>query len=232
MTDALPSIVAQLRGGLVVSCQALPDEPLHGAAIMARMAIAAEQGGAVGIRANGPEDIAAIRAAVTLPIIGIYKDGDTGVYITPSWQHAQAVAEAGADIIALDATQRPRPDGEQLAALIDAIHTRLHKPVMADVSTLEEGLAAEALGADLLSTTLSGYTAYSRQHAAPDFDLVRSLVARARGPVIAEGRIHTPEEARRALDAGAFAVVVGAAITRPQTITHWFVAALRDDIRR
>lgn len=226
MIHTLPPYIAQLQGGLIVSCQALPDEPLHGAAIMARMALAAQQGGAVGIRANGPDDIAAIRAAVSLPIIGIYKDGNDGVYITPTWQHARAVAEAGAAIIALDATQRPRPGGEQFGELADAIHTELHKLVMADVSTLDEGLAAEALGADLLSTTLSGYTPYSRQNATPDFDLVQSLAQRSGVPVIAEGRIRTPEDARRALDAGAFAVVVGGAITRPQSITNWFVAAM------
>lgn len=232
MTRSLPPLVAQLRGGLIVSCQALPDEPLHGAEIMACMALAAYAGGAVGIRANGPEDIHAIRAMVPLPLIGIYKDGSEGVYITPTFGHAQAVAEAGADIIAIDATQRPRPDGKPLAAMIAAIHMELDKLVMADVSTLDEGLAAEAAGADLLSTTLSGYTPYSPQQDSPDFGLIRALVVETHIPVIAEGRIRTPEQARAALDAGAFAVVVGAAITRPQSITAWFVKGMTESARR
>jgi len=226
MRLSLSPLVAQLRGGLIVSCQALPDEPLYGTEIMARMALAAQQGGAVGIRANGPDDIRAIRATVRLPLIGLYKEGSDGVYITPTLRHAHAVAEAGADIIALDATHRPRPNGENLADMIAAIQTELGKPVMADISTLEEGLAAEAAGADLLSTTLSGYTPYSPQHDAPDFVLIRALAGQARVPVIAEGRIRRPEEARVALEAGALAAVVGAAITRPQWITSWFVQAI------
>ncbi len=219
-------IIERLRGGLIVSCQALEDEPLHGAEIMARMALAAWQGGAVGIRANSPEDIRAIRALVPLPLIGLYKDGTEGVYITPTLDHARAVADAGADIVALDATPRPRPKGEQLAAIIAAIHAECGKPVLADISTVDEGLAAVAAGADLVSTTLSGYTPYSPQQVGPDLDLVRALAARLSVPVIAEGRIRTPAEARAALDAGAFAVVVGGAITRPQSITASFVAGL------
>jgi len=226
MPRELPQILEQLRGGLIVSCQALPDEPLHGAHIMARMAVAARDGGAVGIRANHPDDIRAIRAAVSLPLIGLWKDGNAGVYITPTVMHAQAVAEAGADIVALDATQRPRPGGETLGAIIAAIHADLGKLVMADISTLDEGLVAEALGADILSTTLSGYTEGSRQAPGPDFKLVRALTALAKVPVVAEGRISTPAEARAALEAGAFAVVVGGAITRPQLITRTFTAAL------
>ena len=219
-------ISERLRGGLIVSCQALDDEPLHGAEIMARMALAAWQGGAVGIRANGPEDIRAIRAVVPLPLIGLYKDGTVGVYITPTFDHARAVADAGADIVALDATLRPRPKGERLAAIIAAIHAECGKPVLADISTVDEGLAAVVAGADLVSTTLSGYTPYSPQQEGPDLDLVRALAARLAVPVIAEGRIRTPAEARAALDAGAFAVVVGGAITRPQIITASFVAGL------
>jgi N-acylglucosamine-6-phosphate 2-epimerase len=219
--------VEQVKGGLIVSCQALPNEPLHGAAIMARMALAAWLGGAVGIRANGAEDIHAIRAAVPLPIIGIYKDGDEGVYITPTFRHAQVVAEAGADVVALDATQRPRPDGSTLTEIITAIHNQLGKLVMADVSTLEEGLTAQAAGADLVASTLSGYTPYSPKLDMPDFDLISSLTAKLRTPIIAEGRIVTPEDARRAIDCGATAVVVGGAITRPQQITARFVERLR-----
>lgn len=218
--------IDQVRGRLIVSCQALASEPLHGSQIMARMAVAARQGGAVGIRANSPEDIRAIREAVNLPIIGLYKDGDSGVYITPNLRHARAVAQAGADIIALDATQRPRPNGEQLSDIIAAIHVEMDKLVLADVSTLEEGIAAVQMGADFVAPTLSGYTDYSPKLDGPNFDLIRELAQRVKVPVIAEGHIRTPEEARAALDAGAMAVVVGSAITRPQWITAQFAAVL------
>ncbi len=227
MMSTSAQLIQQLRGGLIVSCQALEDEPLHGAAIMARMALAAQMGGAAGIRANGPDDVRAIRTVVPLPLIGLYKAGAGDVYITPTVGHARAVAEAGAEIVALDATQRPRPAGERLADIVDAIHHEFGALVMADVSTVEEGLAAEAAGADMLSTTLSGYTPYSPQQSEPDIALVRLLSAQVGLPVIAEGRIRTPEWACKAMAAGAWAVVVGGAITRPQGITSGFVEALR-----
>jgi N-acylglucosamine-6-phosphate 2-epimerase len=202
----LAQFLEQVRGRLMVSCQALPDEPLHSPFIMARMAVAAQQGGAVAIRANSPLDIRAIRETVDLPIIGLYKDGESGVYITPTLRHAREVAEAGADVIALDATQRPRPNGEQLANMIKAAHAELGKLVLADVSTLEEGIAAAQMGADLVAPTLSGYTEYSPKLDGPDFALIRALAQNLSVPVIAEGRIRTPAEARAALDAGAVAV--------------------------
>lgn len=222
-------ILQQIRGGLIVSCQALAHEPLHGSEIMARMAIAAQQGGAVGIRANSPEDIAAIRAAVSLPIIGLYKVNEPGyeVYITPRLAHARAVFAAGADLVAVDATARPHPEAIDGAAYIRLLKAHLPCPILADVATRDEGVAAAAAGADLVSTTLSGYTADSPQREAPDLDLVRALAACLSVPVIAEGRIHTPEQAAAALAAGAYAVVVGGAITRPQEITARFVRALR-----
>lgn len=223
---AKEEFISQVRGRLIVSCQALADEPLHSPHIMARMAVAAQEGGAVGIRANSPADIAAIKAAVNLPIIGLYKDGDSGVYITPTFRHAREIAEAGADIVALDATHRPRPDGSQLADLIAQIKTELGTLVLADVSTLQEGLAAATYGADFVAPTLAGYTDYSVQQAGPDFDLLRALVAQSRVPVIAEGRIRTPQEAHAALQTGALCVVVGSAITRPQWITAQFVSGL------
>lgn len=226
MTMDHHDLIERLRGGLIVSCQALADEPLHGAHIMARMAVAARAGGAVGIRANSPADITAIKGAVDLPLIGLFKDGDTGVYITPLLRHAVEVAQAGADIIALDATHRPRPDGSTAADVIAAIQRETGRLVLADVSTLEEGLAAEAAGADLVAPTLSGYTPYSPQLDGPDFDLIAALAGRLRVPLIAEGRIRTPEEARTALKLGALAVVVGSAITRPQWITAQFVEGL------
>lgn len=214
---------SKVHGGLIVSCQALEHEPLHSAEIMARMALAAVEAGAVGIRCNSPADTAAIRAAVDLPIIGIYKDGDTDVFITPSVQHVIDIAEAGADMVALDATRR-RND---LAACVTAAHER-STLVMADISTFEEGLAAAVLGVDCVSTTLSGYTDYSQQQSEPDLELVRRLSEVLEIPVIAEGRYNTPLLARDALDAGAHAVVVGSAITRPQLIAAEFVRALNN----
>jgi N-acylglucosamine-6-phosphate 2-epimerase len=224
----IPSIFEQMRGGLIVSCQALEDEPLHGAPIMAAMARAAQQGGAIGIRANSPVDIAAIRAAVDLPIIGLYKASIPGmaVYITPTVTHARQVAEAGADIIALDATLRPHPAGLDAAGLIRAVKEVTGRPVLADVSNYAEGLAASAAGADAVSTTLSGYTDDSPKQEDPDFDLLERLVKDLRVPVIAEGRIATPEQLEHALRLGAYAVVVGSAITRPQWITRRFVERL------
>ena len=231
MTLALDQFISQVRGGLIVSCQALHDEPLHSAHIMARMAVAAQQGGAVGIRANGPGDIAAIREAVPLPIIGLYKQDydDSDVFITPTVQHVRAIAQAGAAVVALDATQRPRPNGDALTDLIAAAHDA-GKLVLADVSTFAEAQAALAAGADLLAPTLSGYTAYSPQLPGPDYALIHAMATQLDAPVIAEGRIRTPDEARLALDYGATAVVVGSAITRPQIITRAFADALQNSI--
>jgi N-acylglucosamine-6-phosphate 2-epimerase len=220
----------QVRGGLIVSCQALPGEPLFGAEIMARMAMAAAEGGGRAIRANTPVDIRTIRTVVDLPIIGLYKVEIPGypVYITPTLAHACRVADAGADIIAIDATDRPRPQPGALADYIAAIHAATGRPVLADISTLEEGLAAVAAGADLVSTTMSGYTSYSVQQSGPDLDLVRQLARAVHVPVLAEGRYRLPEQVQQALAAGAVAVVVGGAITRPQEITRWFVSAIEN----
>lgn len=225
--------VRALAGGLIVSCQALPGEPLHGPHHMAAMARAAEEGGACGIRANGPDDIAAIRTVTRLPIIGIWKVETPGypVFITPGWAEAKAVAGAGADIIALDATQRPRASGEKVADLIQRIHKDLGLPVMADVSTVQEAKEAEAAGADLIATTLAGYTEETKHQQGPAFDLLEKLVQSLRVPVVMEGRIWTPEEAARALELGAYAVVVGTAITRPQVITRRFVEAMATSAR-
>lgn len=219
----------KMQHGLIVSCQALEDEPLHGAQIMAAMARAAVQGGAVGIRANGPEDISAIRAEVGVPVIGLYKVQVAGYepYITPTLEQALAVAGAGADIVALDATLRPHPDGQDAAGLIKLVREATGKPVLADVATYEEGVAAWKAGAEAVSTTLSGYTPQSSAQAGPDFDLLQRLVKTLPIPVIAEGRIATPEQAAEAFAMGAFAVVVGGAITRPQLITQGFVQAIR-----
>jgi len=155
----------RLQGGFIVSCQALPDEPLHGSAIMAAMARAAALGGAADIRANGPADIVAIRAVVNLPIIGLEKAQIEGspAYITPMLAHARRVMEAGADIVAVDATARPRSESGDGAGFVELLKRALAAPILADISTFEEGLAAADAGADAVSTTLSGYTPYSRQ---------------------------------------------------------------------
>jgi N-acylglucosamine-6-phosphate 2-epimerase len=198
---------------------------------MCRVAAAAARGGAVGIRAQGLADIAAIRAVVDLPLIGLWKDGDDDVFITPTLDHAVAVAEAGAQVVAIDGTVRSRPDGLSLAETIRGIHDRTNALVMADCSTFEEGVAAAASGADLVGTTLAGYTAYSTKGDGPDLDLVERLAAALDVPVIAEGRIHTPAQAAAAVAAGAWSVVVGTAITHPTTITGWFATAVTEASR-
>jgi N-acylglucosamine-6-phosphate 2-epimerase len=225
----LEEILRHIRGGLIVSCQAEAGEPLHGSHHMAAMARASAAGGAVGIRANGPVDIAAIRAALPLPLFGIYKADQPGfeVRITPTVEHARQVALAGADVVAIDATRRPNPEDLTVRERIEAVRRATGLPVMADVSVLDEGLVAAHAGADLVATTLSGYTQYSPQQEAPDFELLAELARRLSIPVIAEGRIVTPEQASRALDLGAFAVVAGSAITSPQWITRRFVEGMK-----
>lgn len=227
--NRLETFVNQVRGRMIVSCQALPHEPLYGAEIMARMAIAAKEGGAAAIRANTPVDIVAIRAAVDLPIVGLYKVDMPGydVYITPTVAHARTVAAAGADVIAIDATARPRPEFEHLADFIAAIQTTTGLPVLADISTYDEGMAAQAAGADIVSTTMSGYTPYSPRLDGPDLELVTALAGALDVPLLAEGRYHTPQQVAAALHAGALSVVVGGAITRPQEITRRFVQAIQ-----
>ncbi|MFE1318411.1 N-acetylmannosamine-6-phosphate 2-epimerase [Kitasatospora phosalacinea] len=221
----LPSPVERLRGRLVVSCQAYPGEPLRDPDTMRRMALAALEGGAAGIRAQGLADLRAIRAAMDVPLIGLWKDGAAGVVITPTAEHVRQVAATGAQIVALDATSRPRPDGRPLAESFAAAHGA-GALVMADVATFEEGLRAAELGADVVGTTLSGYTDDSPRLPGPDLALVARLAAALPVPVVAEGRIHSPAQARAALEAGAFAVVVGTAITHPTTLTRWFATEL------
>lgn len=221
MSDLIP------RGALIVSCQARADNPLHGASFMGAMALAAAQGGAGALRVNGPDDV---RAAVPagLPIIGINKifSADFPVYITPSLAAAAELAEAGADIVALDCTDRPR-DGDPSSEIIRRLRDELGIMAFADIATLEEGLAAEQMGAAYVASTLSGYTDGSRRASdAPDLDLIEALARRCSVPVIAEGRFNTPALARAAIDAGAHAVVVGTMITNPREITRAFAAAV------
>lgn len=225
------NIFERMRGGLIVSCQAKPGSPLEGPILMAAMAESAEQGGAVGIRANGVDDIAAIKRTVSLPIIGILKrrdmGGDVDVWITPDPRSAKTVIQAGADIVAIDATHRKHPDGSSFQRTLATIRESYKVLVMADVATLDEGLAAAAAGADIVATTLSGYTPYSPHLQDPDFKLIQALATQLSIPVIAEGRIVSPEQAQQAIELGAFAVVVGQAITDPFSTTARFVASIR-----
>lgn len=224
--------VENLKGKLIVSCQALPHEPLHSSFIMGRMALAAKEGGAAGIRANTKEDIAEIQAQVDLPIIGIVKRDyeDSKVYITPTMKEIEELMEVKPEIIALDATVDLKPGGKTLDGFYREIRAAYPEQLlMADCSTVEEALHADELGFDFIGTTLVGYTEQSRglKIEADDFAIIRQIVAKARHRVIAEGNINTPERARRVIELGAFSVVVGSIITRPQLITKSFAEALK-----
>ena len=224
--------VESLKGKLIVSCQALPHEPLHSAFIMGRMALAAKEGGAYGIRANTKEDIAEIQTQVDLPVIGIVKRDyeDSKVYITPTMKEINELMEVRPDIIALDATHSLRPGGRTLDEFYREIRNSYPEQLlMADCSTVEEALFADQLGFDFIGTTLVGYTDQSKslKIESNDFEIIRQIVAKVKHRVIAEGNINTPEKARRVIELGAFSVVVGSIITRPQLITKSFAEALR-----
>ncbi|WP_369834089.1 N-acetylmannosamine-6-phosphate 2-epimerase [Cronobacter dublinensis] len=224
-------MLEQIKGKLVVSCQALENEPLHSPFIMGRMALAAAQGGAAGIRANSVADIAAIKQQVSLPVIGIIKRDYPGseVFITATMREVTELMRAAPEMIALDATARARPDGETLEQLVRRIRRDFPEVLlMADISDVDEAVAADALGFDCVGTTLYGYTAPTRGHRLPekDFALLKDVLAAVALPVIAEGNVDTPERAARCLSLGAHAVVVGGAITRPQQITRRFTDAL------
>ena len=219
---------AELKGQLIVSCQAVPGDPLDDAEILRRIAISTLRGGAGGLRANGAEAIRAFREETRLPILGILKKYDHGeLCITPDFDSAQAIAEAGADVIALDSTADRPAYAEPCPRLIERIHHELGVPVLADIATPEEALAAEKAGADAVATTMYGFTRQTAGARSVNWELLDRLVHTVRVPVIVEGHITQPEEVRRALDAGAFAVVVGSAITRPESITARFVKAIR-----
>lgn len=223
--------VTNLKGKLIVSCQALPDEPLYSSYIMGRMALAAKVGGAGGIRANTKKDIEAIRAAVDLPIIGIVKRDypDSDVYITPTMREVEELIQVKPDIIAVEATDDLRPDGVTLKEFYDQIREKYPDLLlMADCSTVEEAVRADELGFDFIGTTMVVYTAQSRNDHIDrdDFRILRTILERVKHPVIAEGNINTPEKAKRVIELGAFCVVVGSIITRPQLITKAFVEAM------
>jgi N-acylglucosamine-6-phosphate 2-epimerase len=215
----------RLRGGLIVSCQAYPGEAMRDPRTMAQVAAAALVGGAAGIRVQGLDDIRAT-APLPVPIVGLWKDGDAEVFITPTLGHAQAVADAGADIVAIDGTRRPRPDGLTLAETVAGLRAHTDALIMADCGSLDDAIAAGAAGADILGTTLSGYTDERPKTTGPDLELIELIAARCRRPIVAEGRIHTPAHAAAAVAAGAFSVCVGTAITHPSTITTWFADAV------
>ena len=217
-------LLQQVKGKLIVSCQALEDEPLHGSEIMAAMAKAACLGGAAAIRANGGEDIRAIRREVQVPIIGLRKRDypNSPVFITPTLIEVEEVVEAGADAVAVDATLRKRPDGKSLKDFIASIRERWSIPIMADVSNPDEACRAVEYGADMVATTLVGYTEDNPQTDPynPDLAMFEEIIKAASPvPVIAEGRIWEPQHIRSCFEIGAWAVVVGSAITRPRLIT-------------
>ncbi|MGG3890638.1 N-acetylmannosamine-6-phosphate 2-epimerase [Metabacillus fastidiosus] len=227
-------ILEQIKKGLIVSCQALDGEPLHSSFIMGRMALAAKEGGAVGIRANSVADITEIKKQVNLPVIGIIKQvyGDNPVFITPTMKEIDALAETGAEIIATDATNRKRPDGSDLETLYKEVKSKYpNLLLMADVSSVEEAIAADELGFDIVAPTLYGYTEETNGLKIDDhnYDVIKQIVNEVKhAKVIAEGNVSTPEIAKSVLDINVHAVVVGGAITRPQIITKRFVEAMKE----
>lgn len=219
-------LIASLHGQLIVSAQAYVGEPMRHPETMAQIALAAEQGGAGGIRCQGLNDIAAIKGQVEVPVIGIWKEGHEGVFITPTLRHARACMMAGADIVALDATGRPRPDGLSYTETVRILHEE-GAVLMADCGSFADAQRAVDAGTDIISTTLAGYTGDRPKTDGPDIELLEQMVTAFPGvPVICEGRVHTPAQAGQVMAAGAHAVVVGTAITHPASITSWFKAAI------
>ncbi len=219
----------KIKDELVISCQALPDEPLHSPFIMGRMALAAKEAGAKGIRAQGVKDILEIKKVTGLPVVGIIKKDypDSEVFITATKEEVLALLETGCEMIALDATKRTRPHGEKLEDLLKLIQDAGVES-MADISTFEEAKMAESLGFDCISTTLSGYTDYSTQVEGPDYELIKRCVEEIKIPVIAEGKIHTPDQLKKVIDLGVYGAVVGSAITRPQLIAKSFIEIIKE----
>lgn len=224
-------ILDKIKGGLIVSCQALKSEPLYGSEYMAKMAWAAYLGGACGIRANTVVDILAIKKTVDLPVIGIIKEEypDSEVYITPTMKEVDALVEIGCEIIALDATNRTRPNGKTLEEFFTEVRQKYPNQLfMADTSCFEEGRTAERLGFDLIGTTMAGYTPYTKGRALPDCELIERYSKELTKPIIAEGGIWCPDDLKNVYKAGAFSAVCGTAITRPMDITKRFIKALEE----
>jgi N-acylglucosamine-6-phosphate 2-epimerase len=228
-------VIARLRGTLIVSCQASEGEPLCSPLHIKALALSAIAGGAKGLRLEGAENIEAVRAVTDLPIVGLSKsklepgvDRLSSVYITATFAEAKALAKAGADIIAIDATSRLRAGGITLQELIQQIHSQLNLPVLADVATLFEAKQAQEFGCDLISTTLSGYTQETAvlNASGPDLELLSKMQECITAPTILEGRVWEPQHVTAGFDIGAYAIIVGSAITRPQLITRRFVEAI------
>lgn len=222
-------IIDKIRGKLIVSCQALETEPLHSPEIMSRMAYAAMLGGAAGIRANSVEDINEIKKVVDLPIIGIIKKQyeDSKVYISPTIKEIDLLVDCGVQIVATDATCRLRPNGQTLDQFFAEVRKKYPNQLfMADCSNIEEGLHAANIGFDIIGTTLSGYTDYTKGTSLPNYPMMKALVEQSGCEVIAEGGIWTPEQLKRAIECGVTAAVVGTAITRPMEITERFTKAI------
>lgn len=218
--------VQQLRQGLIVSCQLPEDSPLNDSRIIALMAQVAEKHGAKGVRINGTENIRAVRKSVSIAIVGIekIKSDRTRVRITPDLASARRVLRAGSDIVAMDFTERARPGGQSLSNIVRVLRNDSRAVIMADVATLEQGVMAEKLGADIVATTLHGYTDPSQRPNGPAFRLLSQLASKLKIPVVLEGRVHSIEQARRAFDLGAYAVVVGTAITNMDYLVQQFVS--------
>lgn len=226
-------MLKEIEKKLVASCQALEGEPLHSSFIMSKMALAAKMGGALGIRANSKEDILAIKEEVDLPVVGIVKRDydDSPIFITATKKEVDELAESGCEMIAIDATNRKRPNDEKLSDLIAYTKEKYpHLELMADIATIEDAVEAEHLGFDCVSTTLYGYTAETDGHKLydNDFEFLKSVVEAVTLPVIAEGNVATPEMAAKVLEYGAYSVVVGGSISRPQQITSRFVEAIHE----
>lgn len=224
-------ILEKLKGNIIISVQAMPSEPLYDEVCINAMIKSVITGGAKGLRVAGERDVRNAKKLTSVPVIGITKPEKIPanykelVYITPSTKDAEKLINAGADIVAFDGTSRDRGVNENISQIIDFIHSK-ERLAMADISTFEEGIMNAELGADIISTTLSGYTTYSETTSTePDFELVKKLTSTTDTPVILEGRIWTPEEVKKAFNCGAFAVVIGSAVTRPQLITKRFVKA-------
>ena len=222
-------LVESLRGKLIVSVQAYPGEPLRHPETMAQMAQACEEGGAAAIRCQGLSDIAAIKGRVEIPVIGHWKEGHDGVYNTPKLRHAVACVNAGADVVAIDATDRPRPDGRTFEETVRDLRAQCETSVMADCMTIEDIRNAVEVGCDIVSTTLSHNkpAIQTTMDEGPDIALLQEATHEFPGlPIVCEGHVHTPADAKAAKDAGAWAVVVGTGITHPTSLTKWFRAAM------
>lgn len=226
-------MIDSIKDGLVVSCQALKGEPLHSSFIMGKMALAAEQAGAVGIRSNSVEDILAIKKEVKLPVIGILKKEyeDTEIYITGTLAEVQKLEKTKCEMIAVDATSRERHQKQRLEEFLEKAKKIAPKQFfMADIATVEEAINAEQIGFDCVSTTLMGYTEESKNYTAlkNNFEKLKEVVASVNIPVIAEGHVSNPQQASECLKLGAHAVVVGGAITRPKQIAESFIKEINE----